>query len=33
VDTGDEQVDRMLEGHMSVVTGHGKRAMYRVKAV
>ena len=30
VDTGDTEVDEMLEGYISVVTGHGREAVHRV---
>lgn len=30
VDTGDREVDRMLSGHMKIVTGYGERIVYRI---
>jgi predicted polyphosphate/ATP-dependent NAD kinase len=30
VDTGDRTVDRMLAGHIQVVTGYNERVVYRV---
>jgi predicted polyphosphate/ATP-dependent NAD kinase len=30
VDTGDRTVDRMLAGHVQVVTGYNERVVYRV---
>ena len=30
VDTGDEVVDRMLSGYVSIVTGPDRRAMFKV---
>ena len=32
VDTGDDELDRMLDGYMNVVTGYGRRAVYRLKS-
>lgn len=32
VDTGDEEVDKMLEGYVRVVTGYGRRTLYRVRS-
>jgi predicted polyphosphate/ATP-dependent NAD kinase len=30
VDTGDEEVDRMLTGYFRVITGHGEFAIYKI---
>lgn len=32
VDTGDEQVDKMLEGYIRIVTGYREEAVYRVSS-
>jgi predicted polyphosphate/ATP-dependent NAD kinase len=31
-DTGDGEVDRMLDGYIKVVTGYGKRTLYRIRS-
>jgi predicted polyphosphate/ATP-dependent NAD kinase len=30
VDTGDVELDRQLSGHISIITGYGERAVYRI---
>ncbi len=32
VDTGDSAADRLLSGHLPVITGYHERSIYRVKA-
>ena len=32
VDTDDEEVDKMLDGYVKVVTGYGRRTLYRVRS-
>jgi predicted polyphosphate/ATP-dependent NAD kinase len=32
VDTGDPATDRLLSGHLPVITGYHERSIYRVKA-
>jgi hypothetical protein len=32
VDTGDPATDRLLCGHLPVITGYHERSIYRVKA-
>ena len=31
-DTGDDRIDKMLDGYVKVVTGYGKRTLYKIKA-
>jgi predicted polyphosphate/ATP-dependent NAD kinase len=33
VDTGDREVDEMLDGHVKIVTGHMERIVYRIAAL